>query len=73
MAPSPIAEGEKSEYDHIEHDHLGVEQKGVDVHHTDQGVIIKSPFEDLSFWNTLKTFRKASVLGLLAAFSASAE
>ena len=37
------------------------------------GAIIKSPFEDLSFIQTLRTFRKASLIAMMAAFTAAAE
>jgi hypothetical protein len=36
-------------------------------------VIMKSPFEELGFRKTLVVFRKATLMSLLAAFSASAE
>lgn len=36
-------------------------------------VMIKSPFEDLNFFQTLKTFKVATLLAFLAAFSAAAE
>jgi hypothetical protein len=34
---------------------------------------MKSPFEELGFRKTLVVFRKATLMSLLAAFSASAE
>lgn len=59
-----------------------VEEEKMDVEHVeeakvdnefDPNLVIKSPFEDLSFFVTLKTFKKATFLALLAAFSAAAE
>nr|XP_031857210.1 uncharacterized protein CI109_007374 [Kwoniella shandongensis]KAA5524282.1 hypothetical protein CI109_007374 [Kwoniella shandongensis] len=55
---------EKMDFDHVE------EAKAAGI---DPSVIMKSPFEDLNFMKTLKTFRKSSALALLAAFSAAAD
>lgn len=43
-----------------------------DTRHDDH-VVMKSPFEDLGFWDTLIRFRKATLIALVAAFSAAAE
>ncbi|OWT36126.1 sugar transporter [Cryptococcus neoformans Bt1] len=59
-----------------------VEDEKIDIEHVedakvdndfDPDLVIKSPFEDLSFFVTLKTFKKATFLALLAAFSAAAD
>lgn len=39
----------------------------------DHHVVMKSPFEDLGFWDTLIRFRKSTFIALVAAFSAAAE
>jgi SP family general alpha glucoside:H+ symporter-like MFS transporter len=38
-----------------------------------EGRVIKSPFEDLSFWRTMRVYRKAVLFAICAAFSAAAE
>ncbi|WVQ82451.1 hypothetical protein IAT38_004580 [Cryptococcus sp. DSM 104549] len=54
---------EKSDFDHVEDAKVGI----------DPDVVIKSPFEDLPFFVTLKTFKKAVAMSLIAAFSAAAD
>lgn len=39
----------------------------------DDQVVMKSPFEDLGFWDTMWRFRKSTFMALVAAFSAAAE
>lgn len=39
----------------------------------DSDVVMKSPFDDMSFSKTVVVFKKATAMALLAAFSAAAE
>lgn len=58
-----------------------VDDKGMDVVEPEDpekrasvdGIIVKSPFEDLPFNKTLKVFWKATLMALMVAFSAAAE
>lgn len=42
-------------------------------HVYDEMTVMKSPFEDLGFWDTMMRFRKATAMALVAAFTAAAE
>jgi hypothetical protein len=39
----------------------------------DEGVVMRSPFDDMSFVRTFKVFWKAELIAFIAAFSAAAE
>jgi hypothetical protein len=50
-----------------------IEQNDLKPRHGDDEVVMKSPFEDFDFFKTLRIFKYATFMALLAAFSASAE
>ncbi|WRT64412.1 uncharacterized protein IL334_001344 [Kwoniella shivajii] len=62
--PTRLVTDEKVDLEHIEK----AQTNGFDPE-----VVMKSPFEDFDFVKTLRVFKKANTLALLAAFSAAAE